>query len=400
MTDPGFDWGLLEPLGAPAVASTSDDALLAALVEVERALVLAWAGIDAESGDGSRADASSIAAALRSDDLDRAALLAGARTGGVPVIALVEQLRSQAEAAVPGSGVLVHLGATSQDILDSAIVLIARRSLRAVRAHLAATGRQLARLADDESSTVCLARTLGQHAEPTTAGAQVAGWLDGISSAIGLLDAVRFPLQLGGAIGTGLAFEERMAGATRRLRASVAAELGLDDPERAWHTDRTPVLAIAEAAAAATAVTARLGREVAFLARTDIGEVRLGRTGGSSAMPHKRNPVDAVLLTANGLRAPGLLSTVHVAAVSQDARPPGEWHAEWQAVRGLLRLAVESADAAELLAGDISVDHDAVRRTIASSADLVRDPELVIAVSDGIVRSAIIRFHSIEEAGR
>ncbi len=367
MTAPAaFDWGLLEPLGG-AAAAASDDAVLAALVDVERALMLAWGDVADDADDPARAEARAAAADLRVESLDAAALLAGAREGGVPVIPLVAQLRAQAEAAHPGSGRHVHDGATSQDILDSGLVLVAKRVLDAVRGRLLAGGASLDALADAERSTVSIARTLGQHAEATTVGAHVATWLDGVTSAIEAVDAAPFPVQLGGAVGTGLAFDEREPGVTPRLRAATAAHLGLDDPRRAWHTERTPVLAIGNAAAAVVAVCARIGRDVAFLARTEIGELGVARAGGSSAMPHKRNPVDAVLLTANGLRAAGLVATLHAAAVSQDARPTGEWHAEWQAFRSLLRLAAESADAAADLVAGLTVEHDAIERTLGLS---------------------------------
>ena len=403
MTEPAaFDWGLLEPLGG-ASAAASDDAVLAALVDVERALVLAWGDVSGDADDATRAEraeARAVAADLRVESLDAEALLAGAREGGVPVIPLVAQLRAQAEAAHPGSGWRVHDGATSQDILDSGLVLVAKRVVDTVRGRLLAAGASLDGLALAERSTVSIGRTLGQHAEATTVGAHVATWLDAVTSAIEVVDAASFPVQLGGAVGTGLAFDERQPGVTPRLRAATAAQLGLDDPRRAWHTDRTPVLAIGNAAAAVVAVCARIGRDVAFLARTEIGELGVARAGGSSAMPHKRNPVDAVLLTANGLRAAGLVATLHAAAVSQDARPTGEWHAEWQAFRSLLRLAVESADAAADLVAGLTVEHDAIERTLGLSPGLVRDRDAVVATAGAVVDAAITRFHAVTEAAR
>jgi 3-carboxy-cis,cis-muconate cycloisomerase len=384
------DWGLLEPLGGAATATTGDDAMLAALVEVERALLRAWARV----GDG---DAAAIADALDEETLDRAALVAGTRAGGVPVIPLVEQLRAQAEAAVAGSGARVHAGATSQDILDSALVLVCLTALVEARDHLVAAGSALAALAESERETVSIARTLGQHAAPSTIGVTVAGWLDGVSSAVEAIDATEFPVQLGGAVGTGEAFD-RIADrpdATGDLRAALAAELGLADLRRSWHTERTPILRIAATAALVTAALGRIGRDIAFLARTEIGEVVLGSTGGSSAMPHKRNPVDAVLLTANALRAPGLLSTVHAASVSQDARPMGEWHAEWQALRGLARLALESAEAASGLVATLDVDRTAVARNGALSPELELDAEPTLAASARIVAAATERFSAV-----
>ena len=383
------DWGLLEPLGA-AASATSDDAVLAALVAVERGLIRAW-------GDVLDDDLSAVAAALDAGALDREALRAGARSGGVPVIALVEQLRAQAEAIADGAGDRVHAGATSQDILDSALVLVARTALAEARGHLATAGAALVALAGQERDTRSIARTLGQHAEPSTIGVTVAGWLDGVSSAIEAVDGTLFPVQLGGAVGTGEAFDRiaRWADAATELRAALASELGLADPGRAWHTERSPILRIAGTAALVAAALGRIGREIAFLARTEIGEVAVASTGGSSAMPHKRNPVDAVLLTANGVRAPGLVATVHAASVSQDARPPGEWHAEWQALRGLVRLALEGADAAAGLAGGLTIDRAAVGRNLAMSADLEGDPAATLAASARIVAAATERFRSL-----
>ncbi|MET1020458.1 MAG: lyase family protein, partial [Microterricola sp.] len=322
------EWGLLEPLAASS-AVIGDDAVLAAMVEVERALLLAW-------GRESGADVGAAAGALRAEELDCAGLLAGSRSDGMPVVALVRQLRALAEAASPGAGAELHVGATSQDILDTALVLTARRALTEARLRLLAAGERLVALATAEAQTLAIARTLGQHAEQSTAGVLAAGWLDGVSSAVAAIDAAVFPVQLGGAVGTGEAID-RAGGSVEsstRLRAALAAELGLADPGRSWHSERSPILTIGNAAAIVAVTLGRLGRDVGFLSRSEVAEVVLATAGGSSAMPHKRNPIDAVLLSANGLRVGGLQAVLHGAAISQDARPMGEWHAEWSAFRG------------------------------------------------------------------
>ena len=383
------DWGLLEPLAGGAT-DTSDDAVLGALVDVERALLRAWGDLLGENLDA-------VASAMRTDRIDRADLLAGSRTGGVPVIPLANQLRRLAETAVPGSGEYVHAGVTSQDVLDTALVLMAGRALTRARDRLVAAGQALVALAESEQTTLAIARTLGQHAAQSTVGVAVAGWLDGVTSALDALAALELPVQLGGAVGTGEDIDRLAgrAGATDELRAGFAAELGLTDPGRVWHTERSPSLAIAAAAALIGTALGRIGRDVAFLARTEIGEFSLGATGGSSAMPHKRNPVDAVLLTANGLRVAGLVATVHSAAISQDARPAGEWHAEWAALRGLVRLALESADVAATMLPALSVDRAAVERNRALSPDLADDRAATLAASGRIVSTAVRRFQSL-----
>ncbi|MGH1524296.1 lyase family protein [Leifsonia sp. L25] len=312
MAEP-FDWGLLEPAGAVGVPA-GDDRVLAAMIAVEEALAGAW-----DELDGSAARPGYEPLAFDARTIDRARLVAGAREAGVPIIALVEQLREQAGAHAGR----VHRGATSQDIVDSALVLVSRESLSRARDALAAAAAELADRAIRSRATPLLARTLTQQAEPTTLGAFLASWLDAVVSALEVLDRLDCPVQLGGAVGTGAAFARlaARADAPQTLRAGVAARLGLSDPGRAWHTDRGPVLAIADAAARVAAVAGRIGRDLGLAARDGVLLPATG--GGSSAMPHKQNPVDAVLLTANGLRAPGLLATVHTAALSSDARPAG-----------------------------------------------------------------------------
>jgi 3-carboxy-cis,cis-muconate cycloisomerase len=364
-----FDWGLLEP-AADSGAGAGDDAILDALVAVERALVLAWADLD--GGDGE-----SLAVAFDASALDRDALRAGVRADGVPVVALVEQLRVQAGDRAD----LVHRGATSQDIIDTALMLISRTVLAETRTRLAETGNALGALAQRERATPFIARTLSQPAEPSTVGAAIAAWLDAVSSALATLDAAVFPVQLGGAVGTGEAFA-RLSGradAGAVLRASLAGRLGLADPGRAWHTDRAPVLAVASAAAQVCATAGRIGRALALGARDGI--LMPDEGGASSAMPHKRNPVDAVVLTANGLRAGGLVATLYSAALSSDARPAGEWHAEWQAWRGLLRLAAESAD----------VLAHAVAHLVIAIPEAAASPTAITAAGD-VVDAALARF--------
>lgn len=144
------------------------------------------------------------------------------------------------------------------------------------------------------------------------------------------------------------------------------------------------MLAVADGAALVAAVAGRIGRDLALAARDGVLLPATG--GGSSAMPHKKNPVDAVLLTANGLRAPGLLATIHTAALSSDARPAGEWHAEWQAWRGLLRIAVESAEVLAHAVGDLVVADNAGTGVDADADDL--------AAAGDVADAAVARYRA------
>lgn len=388
----GTDWGLIDP-GAADATGTDDDAVLAALVEVEQALLRAWGRVLGESLDA-QADALDAAA------LDRGALRDGVARDGVPVVTLVPALRAQLEAAgLPAER--LHLGATSQDVVDTALMLVAQRALAAARSALAEAGHGLAALARAERRSPRIARSLARHAEASTLGVLAAGWLDGVSSAIAAIDATAFPVQFGGAVGTGTAADAaagRSAGAAA-VRAELASLLGLADPWRTWHAERTPAFAVAATATAVVGALGRIAGDVTFLSREEIGEVRLAGGGGSSAMPHKQNPVDAVAITAAVVESPGLLEVVVSAMVAGDERPAGRWHAEWTALRRLARLARSAAGAAARLVAGLEFDRDRAAALLrdAGPAGARPDRDVLAAASDRIVDHAVARFTRLVE---
>lgn len=366
-----FDWGLLEPAG-PDGQSASDDRVLEAMVAFESAYLAAWSDLL-----GLSVDAVLDGALLDARLIDRGELLAASRLAGAPVIGLVQVLRKQ----VGEARGLVHQGLTSQDVVDSALMLVSRDALRVARRDLVSGGEALLALAREHKSTPLLAKTLMQEAEPTTLGAALASWLDGVTSAVNAVDAVEFPVQLGGAVGIGEAFPRisARADAVATLRGRLSQRLSLADPGRCWHTERTPVLAVVGAAALVCTTAGRIGRDLGLLARDGVVTPLQG--GASSAMPHKRNPVDAIILTANGLRIGGMVATVHAAALSYDARPAGEWHAAWQDWRGSLRLAEESAAVLAHAVAHARIDPPAA--TASSSA---------LDAAGAVVEAAISRF--------
>ncbi|GAA1061467.1 lyase family protein [Agromyces bracchium] len=381
------DWGLLDPGGADA-NGTDDDAVLAAMVDVERALLQTWGDLLDEFLDA-QADALDEAA------LDRDDLREGVARDGVPVVRLVPALRAQLEAAGL-SAERLHLGATSQDVVDSALMLVARDALLGARTALVGAGRGLGALADEHRSGFRIGRSLARHGEASTLGVLAAGWLDGVSSAIAAIDEATFPVQFGGAVGTGTAADAaagRTTGADE-VRAGLARRLGLADPGRAWHTERAPALAVAMTSATVVAALGRIAGDVTFLSREEIGEVRLAGGGGSSAMPHKQNPVDAVRITAAAVEAPALLQVVASAAVAGDERPAGRWHAEWSALRRLVRLAASASASAEQLVEATSFDADraAVILAEAGPAGERPDRDVLAAASARIVDGALARF--------
>ncbi|OWV11148.1 3-carboxy-cis,cis-muconate cycloisomerase [Micromonospora wenchangensis] len=339
--------GLLSGLsGSPEVDAELDDhALLRALLDAEAAL--ARAGADAGVVPAPAADA--IVTACHPDRYDPAALGRAADAAGNPVVPLVREVT----AAVPAPArPWVHLGATSQDILDTGLSLLAVRALGALRRHLDAAVDAAARLADTHRDTVLVARTLGQQAAPTTFGLKAAGWLTGLAQAGDRLRQAGDgqPAQLGGAVGTLAA----LGPAGPDVAARFAAHLGLPASALPWHTRRQPRLDLAAALGGLLVATGKIALDVGLLAQTEVGEVAEGGAGrgSSSAMPHKRNPVDAILVGAAARRGPGLVATLFAAAVQEHERAAGGWHAEWEPLRDLLHLAGgASARCARLLAG-------------------------------------------------
>ncbi|MET7352572.1 3-carboxy-cis,cis-muconate cycloisomerase [Streptomyces mirabilis] len=380
-SDADADAGLLAPgwAGSPAASATSDSAFLGALLNAEAALTRAQAGL----GLAPDAAASAVSA-VTAADLDVRSIALRARGGGNPVIPLVADLTA---AVGKEYGPYVHRGATSQDILDTALMLVARRTLDLILADLERTARALGRLAAAHRDTVMPGRTLTQHAVPTTFGLKAAGWRSLVLDARDRLARLRLPAQLGGAAGTLAAFAAFGAEDPGALVAAYAGELGLVEPALPWHTLRTPIADLAGGLAFTAGALGKMAADVLTLSRTEIAEVAEGSGGGSSAMPHKANPVAATVIAASARRAPGLAATLYGSMVAEDERPAGAWHAEWEPLRELLRLVAGAAhDAAELVEG-LRVNTDAMRDHLALTHGLIVSERLAVALAPVLGRA-------------
>ncbi|MGW3158729.1 3-carboxy-cis,cis-muconate cycloisomerase [Streptomyces sp. NPDC001089] len=369
------DVGLLTPglAGSPASATTSDRAFLQALLDAETALTCSWAGLALAP-----AAAAAALSAVTTADLDVRSIARRARDAGNPVIPLVADLT----AAVGGEyGAYVHRGATSQDIMDTAMMLVARRTLRTVLEDLDRTALALRALAATHRETVLPGRTLTQHAVPTTFGLKAAGWRALVLDARDRLAALRLPAQLGGAAGTLAAFTAFGAEDPGALVAAYARELGLDEPALPWHTLRTPIGDLAGALALTAGALGKTAADVLTLSRTEIAEVAEGSRGGSSAMPHKANPVAATLIAAAARRAPGLAATLYASMAAEDERPAGAWHAEWEPLRELLRLVGGAARNAAELAEGLRVNTDVMREHLRLTHGLIVSERLAVALA-------------------
>ncbi|NKZ08731.1 3-carboxy-cis,cis-muconate cycloisomerase [Actinomadura latina] len=364
--EPSPDAGLLSPVraGTEAEAATSDLAYLTAMLDAEAALARAQARL----GIVPAAAAEAIAAAADAGRFDLAAVARRARGSGNPVVPLVADLRGLAGDA----GEHVHKGATSQDIADTGAMLVAARTRRGVLAHLDRALDALAGLAARYRDTPMAARTLGRQALPTTFGAKAANWLLGCLEARDGLAAVPLPVQLGGPAGTLDAFGDRALD----LVAAYAEETGLERPVLPWHTRRAPVARLAAALAVTAGALGKIATDVWLLSQSEVGEVAeaagAGR-GGSSSMPHKRNPALSTLIRSAALQVPAQAQVVFAAQAAPHERPAGEWHAEWQPLRECLRLTGGAAEtAAELLAG-LEVSTELMQADLDDLLDMLGD---------------------------
>ncbi|MFL6134375.1 MAG: lyase family protein [Nocardioidaceae bacterium] len=354
----------------------SDGALLASMVEVEQA----WLAALVAAGIAPRSAQENLAALVDPNDLS--SLASAAEGSGTPIPPLLALLRERV-----GNGEAsrwLHKGLTSQDVIDTALVMTARAAVGAVRASLLGQVRTLRDLVAEHRGTPMVARTLTQHAVPTTFGLKAVGWLTGVLDALDDLRALVFPVQVGGAAGTLAALVELGDPALAvDCVAATARTLGLDEAAP-WHTTRSRITRIGDAAVRCTDAWGHIANDVLALSRPEIAEVAEGVGGGSSTMPHKANPVLSTLVRRAALAAPGLGAALHLAAAEQvDERADGSWHVEWQTLATLLRrTVVAGAQTADLLGG-LRVHTDRMAATLASAHDDVRAEQRTMAAVAG-----------------
>lgn len=354
---------LFDPIfGRTAVtAATDDSAFLGALCEAETALARACA----RAGLIDLATALEIGAACEElGRSDPAELGRRSVAGGNPVIPLVAALRARVgERAGDDAAAAVHLGATSQDILDTAMMLIAQRALGVIGADLADCAHGAAALARAHRDTPLAGRTLLQQAVATTFGALAAVWGAGLDRARHHLDEVRgrLPVSLGGAAGTLSALHPHGFD----VLAAYADELDLAEPAGVWHAERGIVAELAGALGLAAAAIGKTAGDVVLLGQTELGEVREDVPGGSSTMAHKQNPIAAVTARADAAQAPGLVATLLSVASPQLQRGAGPWHAEWPALLELLRTVGGAASRLRASVNGLHVDTTAMARNLA-----------------------------------
>ena len=380
------DFGLLSPVSAsPAVvALTGDRAVIAAILDVEAA----WASVLEEAGFAPAGSAAVVTEAAESWAYDAASIAERAQGGANPVIPLLADLRGRVRGLDASALAAVHTSLTSQDVLDSALMLLAHRVVSALLAEAKGTTTALAALAEQHADTLCVGRSLTQHALPSTFGLKAAQWFHGVAAAAGRLESLELPVQFGGAAGTlaaGTVLTEGSSSSPFDLADALAGKLGLAPAPAPWHTNRLAVTALGDSLASMTDSFGKIASDLLFLSRPEVaelGEPQAAGRGVSSAMPQKQNPVLSVLIRSAALQAPGLAAQLHMAAANfNDERPDGAWHSEWQALRSLLRLALGAAAQLRELAEGLRVFPEAMRRNLEISGPLLLSEAVASSVA-------------------
>jgi 3-carboxy-cis,cis-muconate cycloisomerase len=353
----------------PIAEVFSDISVLQAMLDFEIAL----ACTEVRAGIVPKSAADCISAAARANDFDLDALSLGMFRAGTPGIPVVKALTERVRARDPNAAGWVHWGATSQDVADTALVLLLKRAQTILAGDLQRLEKALTTLSHQHKATVMLGRTLMQAAPPVTFGLKVAGWLGALSRSSKRLKSAfdeALVLQFGGASGTLASLAEKGTVVARGL----AEELGLSCPEAPWHTHRDRLANLVCCCGVLTGSLGKIARDISLLMQNEVAEVAEpggeGR-GGSSTMPHKRNPIACALALAAAQRVPGLVANFLSAMVQEHERAVGGWQSEWPTVASIVQsTGSAAASLAEVVEG-LSVDPARMRQNIANTRGLI-----------------------------
>ena len=318
--------------------------------------------------------------AMMEVQIDPAGLADSVGQNGVSVPGLVAALRKALEA--PEHAAWLHYGATSQDIQDTGLMLRLRQAMALIEARLVAALGLLADLAEAEAGTGMAARTYGQVAVPSSFGALVAGWGWPVLRALERVRALRprLAVSLSGAGGTGSMLGPEPAA----IRAGLAEALGLADPGRSWHADRSLVRELTEVCASVAAAGAKAGEDLLILTRSDVAEVRLGGGGASSTMPQKENPVAPSVLVA--LARFSAAQGAALGAAHREARDGAGWFTEWLVLPGLVMAAGKSAAVLGEVVGQVAPDRAAMALRVEAAPGLIHAEALSFALARAMPR--------------
>lgn len=308
---------------------------------------------------------------------------AATRRVGNPAIPFVTKLTEAVRAVDAEAAAWVHYGATSQDLIDTATIIALRGTFEAVTRDLHQLRETLATLARQHARTPMLARTLLQHAAPTTLGYKIAAWLAGLdemAAGIARLSATHLTLQLGGPVGTLAAAGEHGA----ELVRNVAERLALAPAEICWHTNRVRIVECGTALATLTGQLGKIARDVVLEMQSEVGELAEAQAdgkGGSSAMPHKHNPVDSIAAIAAATVTPQLAAGLFAAMAQEHERGAGAWHAEWMLLPQLCSVSHRALTSVLEVFQDLRIDTDRMRRNLDATSGLTAASALANALA-------------------
>jgi 3-carboxy-cis,cis-muconate cycloisomerase len=387
--------GLLDPLFASEAMTAifSDRGRLQGMLDFEVGLARA----EAEVGLIPAAAVAPIAAAAKVGRLDLAALARQAAAAGIPTIPLVKQLTALVAAEDAAAARYVHWGATSQDVMDTGLVLQIGKAMTVLKPELQRLSAALARLAERQSRTPMIGRTWLQHAVPVTFGLKAAGWLDALERCrLGLEEAGEAArvLQFGGAAGTLATLGARGL----EVAEALARILDLRLPALPWHASPDRLVALAAALGLLVGVLGKMARDLSLMMQVEVAEAfepaAPGR-GGSSTMPHKRNPAASAVALAAAIRVPGLVATLLAAMPQEHERGLGGWQAEWETLPKTFLLASGSLRAMTEAMDGIRLDPPRMRANIDATGGLVMAEAVMMALAGKIGR---LQAHDLVEA--
>jgi 3-carboxy-cis,cis-muconate cycloisomerase len=362
-----------------------DEAIVRAMLRFEGALALAQADANTIPSDHARL----IARVCENAQIDLEKIMLAARQAGNPAIPLVKELTSLVRKSDPEAAHFVHAGATSQDVIDTATMLQLKTALSKIWVGIDGLQQRLTELISEHRKTLMIGRTLLQQARPISFSFKVAGWLDQLIRCKHRIRQVRaqaLVLQFGGAVGTLAASgSEALA-----IMSNLARRLELGEPTMAWHTARDRFFEVASALAMLAGCLGKIAMDASLLMQTEVGELteaaEEGR-GGSSAMPHKRNPIAPTMIVAACSRVPGLLATMSASMIQEHERSVGRWHAEWDALPQIVCLAGGAIQHSKDLFSRLEVNADRMRQNIDLTRGLIFAESIASALGNEIGKS-------------
>lgn len=371
----------------------TDETTVAYMLQFEAALARAQAihGVIPEVA------ATAIEAACVVENIDFEALIHGVGLGGNVNIPLIKQLTVAVKRIYTEGGKFVHLGATSQDVIDTATILQARDALVLIHKNLEKLIAQLTYLIDNHQDTIMIGRSFMQQARPITFGFKVSTWLEGILRSkrrVEYLLKNNCTLQLGGAVGNLASMPEK----GQLVSETMSKILGLNTPTLSWHTQRDNLVEIATTLGILTGSLSKIAKDISLLMQTEIGEVfepsGAGK-GGSSTMPHKRNPVGCTAILANATRVPPLVSTMLSCMTQDHERATGTWHAEWETLSDIIKLTAGALRQANEITNGLEVNKERMLKNIDITEGLIFAENVTLALAPKMGKT---EAHALVEA--